>query len=71
MNSDRDIGRQHNKETHRSDRDCGRGCSRHDVVMRRHMEVTEVVEENAVDRALTEERHEGDTGRGHGRYCCV
>ena len=37
------------RRLHGGDRGCGGGCSGHDVVMRRHMEVTEVVNEDVVD----------------------
>ena len=37
-------------ETHGGDRGCGGGCNGQGVMVRRHMEVTEVVEEDAMDR---------------------
>ena len=38
------------EERHGGDRDCGGGCNGQGVMVRRDMEVTEVVEEDAMDR---------------------
>ena len=38
------------EERHAGDRGCGGGCNGQDVMVRRDMEVTEVVEEYAMDR---------------------
>ena len=40
----------HGEETHGGDRCCVGGCNGQGVMVRRHMEVTEVVEEDAMDR---------------------
>ena len=40
----------HDEERRGGDRGCGGGCSEKGVMVRRDMEVTEVVEEDAMDR---------------------
>ena len=40
----------HGEERHEGDRGCGGGCNGQDVMVRRDMEVTEVVEEDVMDR---------------------